>query len=68
MTTPGDDSGSRAGRRLWLFVMAASWVVLGVWVLASGETWLGLAQIALGFAFVATVLSTRDRAATSDTR
>jgi hypothetical protein len=46
-------------RRTWSFVMAACWSALGLWAMSAGQTWLGLAQLALGVSFVATALSPR---------
>jgi hypothetical protein len=58
MTTSEDDS--RMSRRTWSFVMAACWSALGLWAMSAGQTWLGLAQLALGVSFVATALSPPD--------
>lgn len=57
MTTSGDDS--RMSRRTWSFVIAACWGALGLWAMSAGQTWLGLAQLALGVSFVAAALSPR---------
>lgn len=51
MTTSADDS--RMSPRAWSFVMAACWGALGLWSMSMGQTWLGLGQIALGVAFLA---------------
>ena len=46
-------------RRTWSFVMAACWGLLGLWVMSTGQTWLGLAQVLLAVAYVASAMSPR---------
>lgn len=55
MTTSGDDS--RTSRRTWSFILAACWGALGLWVMSTGQTWLGLGQVALAVTYVAAALS-----------
>lgn len=57
MTTSGGDN--RMSSRTWSFVLAACWGLLGLWVMSTGRTWLGLAQVALAVAYVGTALSPR---------
>lgn len=57
MTTSRDHSPTSG--RTWSFVLAACWGVLGLWVMSTGQTWLGLAQVALAVAYVAAALSPR---------
>ena len=52
-------TGTGPTRRTWDFVMAACWGLLGLWVVSTGRTWLGLAQVALGVAYVAAAMSSR---------
>lgn len=59
MNTSGDEAGVSTSRRNWSFVVAACWCLLGVWTLSAGETWLGLAQLALATSFLAAAVSTR---------
>ena len=39
--------------------MPVLWSLLGAWTLSSGQTWLGVAQLALAAAFLAYSLSSR---------
>lgn len=54
------------GQDIWLvgggtlnLVLAAGWAVLGLWVISTGWTWLGVAQLGLGVAYLASAFSPR---------
>lgn len=45
--------------RTLAFVLAACWGTLGLWVLSTGWTWLGLAQMSLASAYLVSTFSPR---------
>lgn len=50
-------TGTGPSPRTWSFVMAACWGLFGLWVMSTGQTWLGLAGVGLGVAHVAAAMS-----------
>lgn len=54
-----EDTGTGPSQRTWSFVMAACWGLFGLWVMSTGQTWLGLGQVALAVAYVAAAMSPR---------
>ncbi len=54
-----EQTGTDARPRTWAFVLAACWGTLGLWVLSTGRTWLGLAQVGLATAYLVSTFSPR---------
>lgn len=45
--------------RIWSWVGAVLWAVLGFWSLSDGDTWLGAAELLLAVTWTAAALSSR---------
>jgi hypothetical protein len=45
--------------RAWSWVGAVLWAVLGIWSLADGDTWLGVAELVFAAVMTAASLSSR---------
>lgn len=46
-----------AKQRIWSWVGAVLWAVLGLWSLSDGDTWLGVAELVLAATWTAAALS-----------